>query len=133
MRHTTSKQGQSYEQRFDALQGHQFINLTTYRKSGEPVVTTVWFAHDGDRIVGTTQRQAGKIKRMRSTPGVSMAPSTFNGKVLGEAVTGVARVLPPEESAVAEAALRNKYGAQYDQVTANSRSATRVFWEVKPA
>jgi len=118
---------------FDNLQGQQFINLTTYRKNGEPVVTTVWFAHEGDRIVGTTQQQAGKLKRMRGTPKVSIAPSTYNGQVLGEAVDGVGRVLPAEEYAVAEAALRGKYGARYDEVTANSDRTTRVFWEVKPA
>jgi len=118
---------------FENLQGQQFINLTTYRKSGEPVVTTVWFAHEGDRIVGTTQQQAGKLKRMRGTPLVSLAPSTGNGQVLGEAANGVGRVLPVEEYDAAETALRVKYGAQYDQVTANSDRATRVFWEVKPA
>jgi len=118
---------------FESLQGQQFINLTTYRKNGQPVVTTVWFAHEGDRIVGTTQQQAGKLKRMRGTPKVSIAPSTYNGQGLGEAVDGVGRVLPAEESGSAEAALRSKYGAQYDQVIANSDRTTRVFWEVKPA
>jgi uncharacterized protein len=117
---------------FDALQGHQFINLTTYRKSGQAVVTTVWFVQDGDRIVGTSQRQAGKIKRMRNNPAVSVAPGTANGQVLGEAVKGVARALPPEEEAPVQAALRNKYGAQYDQITANSDPAQRVYWEVIP-
>jgi PPOX class probable F420-dependent enzyme len=116
---------------FDVLQGHQFINLTTYRKSGQPVVTTVWFAQDGDRIVGTTQRQAGKIKRMRNNPVVSVAPSTANGQVLGEEVKGMARALPPEEEAPVQAALKNKYGAQYDRITANSDPAQRVYWEVK--
>jgi PPOX class probable F420-dependent enzyme len=116
---------------FDVLQGHQFINLTTYRKSGQPVVTTVWFAQDGDRIVGTTQRQAGKIKRMRNNPVVSVAPSTANGQVLGEEVKGMARALPPEEEAPVQAALKNKYGAQYDRITANSDPVQRVYWEVK--
>jgi PPOX class probable F420-dependent enzyme len=120
-------------QGFEALQGQQFINLTTYRQNGQPVVTTVWFAHEGDRIVGTTQQQSGKIKRMRGTPRVSVAASTFDGRVLGNALEGVGRVLPVEEAITAETALRAKYGAQYDQVTANSDRATRVFWEVKPA
>ena len=118
---------------FDALQGHQFINLTTYRKSGQPVSTTVWFAHEGERVVGTTMRQSGKIKRIGHQPAVSVAPSTATGQVLGEAMHGVARILPPEEEAVAKTALRNKYGAQYDQVTANADPTLRVYWEVKPA
>jgi len=73
-------------QAFEALQEQQFINLTTYRQNGQPVATTVWFAHEGDRIVGTTQQQSGKIKRMRGTPRVSVTPSTFDGRVLGAAL-----------------------------------------------
>ncbi len=84
-------------QAFEALQGQQFINLTTYRKNGQPVVTTVWFAHDGDRIVGTTRREAGKLKRIRQHPAVSVAPSTGNGIPLGDALQGIARVLPPKK------------------------------------
>ena len=118
---------------YENLRGQQFINLTTYRKNGQPVVTTVWFAHEGERIVGTTMRQAGKIKRIRNNPEVNVAPSTANGQVLGEAVKGVARVLLPEEEAVAKTALRNKYGAQYDQVTANADPAQRIYWEVRLA
>lgn len=119
---------------FETLQGHQFINLTTYRRNGQPVITTVWFAHDGDRIVGTTQQQAGKIKRLRHTPAVSLTPSTFDGKALGETVAGLGRVLPPEEAEAARHALRAKYGAQYDQAVSNNNSGSvRVFWEVKPA
>jgi hypothetical protein len=118
-------------QAFEALQGQQFINLTTYRQNGQPVVTTVWFAHEGDRIVGTTMRHSGKIKRIRHHPAVSVAPSTATGQVLGESLSGLARVLPPEEEAAAKAALRSKYGAHYDQITANSDPASRVYWEVK--
>jgi uncharacterized protein len=118
---------------FETLEGQQFINLTTYCKSGEPVVTTVWFAHESDRIVGTTLRHAGKLKRIRANPAVSVAPSTATGQPLGEALKGVARVLPPEDEAVVKTALRNKYGAQFDQITANADPAQRVYWEVRPA
>lgn len=118
---------------FEHLQGHQFINLTTYRKNGQPVVTTVWFAHDGDRLVGTTLQHAGKIKRLRHTPSVNVAPSTFDGKTLGEAVAGLGRLLPPEEAEAAQTALRAKYGERYDQVTARTDSNNvRVFWEIRP-
>ncbi len=119
-------------QAFEALQGQQFINLTTYRKNGQPVVTTVWFAHDGDRIVGTTRREAGKLKRIRQHPAVSVAPSTGNGIPLGDALQGIARVLPPEEEEAAKTALRNKYSAQWDQITANAEAGSRVYWEVRP-
>jgi hypothetical protein len=29
---------------FEHVEGHRFARLTTYRKSGEPVSTPVWFA-----------------------------------------------------------------------------------------
>lgn len=117
---------------FDHLQGHQFINLTTYRKNGQPVMTTVWFAQEGDRIVGTSMEYAGKIKRLRHTSAVTITPSTYDGRPLGDTVTGLGRVLPPEEAESAKQALRAKYGAQYDQATARTDTGgVRVFWEAR--
>ncbi len=29
---------------FPALEGHKNVNLATFRKSGEPVVTPVWYS-----------------------------------------------------------------------------------------
>lgn len=120
---------------FETLQRQQFINLTTYRKSGQAVVTTVWFAHDGDRLVGLSQPQTGKVKRIRNNPRVKLQPSTASGQIRGDAVDGVARVLPPEEFAAADAALRRKYGLQYRLFGAMlklRRVTQRVYWEVKP-
>lgn len=118
---------------FDPLHGHQFINLTTYRKNGQPVMTTVWFAQDGDRIVGTSMDYAGKIKRLRHTATVTITPSTYDGRPLGDTVAGLGRVLPPEEAEAARNALRAKYGAQYDQATARTDTqGVRVFWEARP-
>jgi PPOX class probable F420-dependent enzyme len=53
---------------FPQLHKQQFINLTTYRKSGQPVVTTVWFAQVGDTLYGMSEPQAGKCKRIRNNP-----------------------------------------------------------------
>ena len=38
--------GAPAEAPFAALRGRQFIKLTTYRKTGKPVPTTVWFAEE---------------------------------------------------------------------------------------
>jgi PPOX class probable F420-dependent enzyme len=97
---------------FPDLQRKQFLNLTTYRKSGQPVVTTVWFAQVGDTLYGLTESGAGKIKRIRHTPRVSVAPSTASGKILGASADGTARVLPPEEAVKAIRALDKKCGLQ---------------------
>jgi hypothetical protein len=36
---------------FDALRGHKYALLTTYRKNGDPVPTPVWFGLDEDGAV----------------------------------------------------------------------------------
>ena len=120
---------------FSSLAKQQFINLTTYRKSGQPVATPVWFALDGERLVGTSQPQTGKIKRIRNNPKVAVAPSTMNGKPLGEPIDGVARVLPPEEFGAAKAALKRKYGFQYRLMMwfTQARHIAETFWEVRPS
>ena len=92
----------------------QFINLTTFRRDGTPVPTTVWFAHVGDCIVVPTGRTTGKVKRLRNDPEVTMVTSGFRGKVKSDVVVaGTARFLEGEEATEAEQALRAKYGWQW--------------------
>ena len=50
------------EQVFTGLRGHSFMELTTYRKSGKPVATRVWFAEEGGRLYVTTAKASGKVK-----------------------------------------------------------------------
>ena len=120
---------------FPHLHKQQFMNLTTYRKSGQPVVTTVWFAQVGDTLYGMSEPQAGKIKRMRNNPAVSVAPSTYAGKVLAEASAGSARILPEAEAAVARQALDKKYGLQmtFFKIYLKVRRIAQTYWEIKPA
>jgi PPOX class probable F420-dependent enzyme len=119
---------------FSALEGAEFIVLTTYKRSGDPVPTTVWFAEQDGRLYVTTQSQAGKAKRIRATGRASVAPSDRVGAVSGPAVDAAARVLGPDEAGAAEAALRAKYGDQYAAVTALAAEGTvRIFIEVTPA
>jgi PPOX class probable F420-dependent enzyme len=118
---------------FSALEGEEFIVLTTYKRSGDPVPTAVWFAERDGRLYVTTQSQAGKAKRIRATGRVSVAPSDRAGNVTGPAVDAAARVLGPDEAGAAEAALRAKY-EQYDAVAGRlPEGAVRIFIEVAPA
>lgn len=121
---------------FASLRGAEFMVLTTYRRSGEPVPTTVWFAEAGGKIYLTTSRDAGKIRRLVANPAVQLAPSDRVGNVHGPAVPGVARLLRPAESDPAMAALRAKYADQYESFTQRMDSArppgSRVFVEVSP-
>lgn len=115
---------------FPNLAGQQFMNLTTFRKSGEPVVTTVWFAaHDGKLYV-TTQGGSGKAKRIRATGRVAVAPSTVNGAVLGESADGVGRILPADATELAHNVLLDKYGEQMQTILDRDPGANRVYIEI---
>lgn len=121
------------ESQFTALAGAEFMVLTTYKRSGDPVPTTVWFAQQGERLYVTTQAHSGKMKRIRATPRVTVAPSDRVGTVSGAGSDGQARILASDEAAVAEAALRAKYGEQYVILTGQlPEGSIRVFIEIAP-
>ncbi len=110
---------------FPQLQGHTYISLTTFRKSGEGVATPVWFAIDGDRLYVVTPLDSGKIKRIRNNPRVTLAPSDGRGKVSPGAplIEGVASIVPMEAGGRGDQALRNKYGWMY--------RAFAWFWQLR--
>lgn len=98
---------------FDALGGHRYITLTTYRESGEAVSTTVWFAGAGDVLRVFTDVESGKVKRIRNNPRVTVAPSDFRGRPQGGSVEAVARIMDGREFDGANRTLRDKYGWRY--------------------
>ena len=96
---------------FAALDKEKYMSLTTFRKTGEAVVSPVWFADSNGTIYVGTGVSAGKIKRIRHTERVILAACTMSGKVTGSEIEGIARVVSePEEISAAEAALAKKYG-----------------------
>ena len=96
---------------FPDLEKAQCIALTTFRKTGQAVTTPVWFAVRSGVIVVMTHADAGKLKRLRHTARVTLAPCAYTGAVTGPVSEGNARILTePEERMAAAAALANKYG-----------------------
>ena len=88
----------------------KYIALTTFRKSGEGVVTPVWFAERDGKLYVVTEKKSGKSKRIRNNPLVRVAPCTMGGKVIGPEFAGRARILlAGDESAQARAVIRKKY------------------------
>lgn len=96
---------------FTNLRGASYMSLTTFRKNGDPVATPVWFAEDNSILYLYTFPGAGKVKRIRHTARVTVAPCTLNGNVTGPAIEARARILT-DESAMAHAdqTLARKYG-----------------------
>ena len=99
-----------------ALGDESFVALTTFRRSGVAVPTTVWVARDGDALLVTTNDGTGKVKRIRNDPRIELRPSGRLGKVADDApmATGRAEVLRDEESAARlHEIFLAKYGMQF--------------------
>ena len=96
-----------------------FVSLGTFRRNGEQVSTPVWIARDGDELVVTTERNTGKVKRLRNNDRVTLRPCSRMGAVEPDAITveGRARIAGPStDDAGASTALRRKYGWQFRAV-----------------
>ena len=98
------------ESAFTALSGHRYCQLVTFRRSGHPVPTPVWFALAGDRLYVKTESPSGKVRRIRRDARVEVAPCTLRGRLRGETVPGRARILDTSEAPRAERVLRERYG-----------------------
>lgn len=65
------------------LEKKQYINLETFRKTGAAVRTPVWFVQDGMTIYVRTEAESGKVKRIRRSGKINLAPCKANGDVTG--------------------------------------------------
>jgi PPOX class probable F420-dependent enzyme len=103
--------GEATASGFEALRGARYCLLVSFRRSGEPVPTPVWFGLDAEgRLYVHTEADAAKVKRIRANPHVRVAPANVRGKPKGPLAEGTARVLAREEEARAERAIQSNYG-----------------------
>jgi uncharacterized protein len=99
---------------FDLLEGQRYIRLTTFRRSGEAVPTTVWFAPVDGRLYVFTSANSGKAKRIRNNPRVTLTPSNFRGKPKTQvSIEAEARIMGRDEEEVPNRFIDRKYGWQY--------------------
>jgi PPOX class probable F420-dependent enzyme len=96
---------------FQRLSAEKYLVVTTFRKSGQPVPTPVWAgALDRDLVVWSN-REAGKVKRIRNNGRVEVQACDMRGrKTHGPVVTGQARLLNEDDSDRARASIARKYG-----------------------
>ncbi|HEU5086673.1 MAG TPA: PPOX class F420-dependent oxidoreductase [Roseiflexaceae bacterium] len=122
---------------FEAIHGEQFVVLTTYRRNGEPVPTTVWFAAYDGKLYVTTNRNLGKYKRILANAAVTVAASDRAGNVSGRPIAGRARALDEAEYEQARSALLDKYGETYrsmtEQMDARLPPGSRTYIEIETA
>jgi PPOX class probable F420-dependent enzyme len=127
----------THSNQFEAIHGEQFVVLTTYRRNGEPVPTTMWFAAWGGKLYVTTNRNLGKYKRILANPAVTVAASDRAGNIHGRPIAGRARALDEAEYELARAALLAKYGETYRSMTGQMDARlppdSRTYIEIEPA
>lgn len=99
---------------FAIVQGHKYLNLESFRKSGQGVRTPVWFA--GDPPSGAPQllyvystADSGKAKRIRNNPRVRIAPCDVRGKLLGDWVESRAEIVTGNQAEHGMRLLNRKY------------------------
>jgi PPOX class probable F420-dependent enzyme len=93
--------------------GEKYLNLETFRKSGEAVRTPVWFVQSNDILYIRTASDTGKYKRIRNNKSVRIAPCDMRGKVKGEWVSAEAKIADEDEAQKVYKMLEKKYGMMY--------------------
>jgi PPOX class probable F420-dependent enzyme len=93
----------------DALGASRYVLVTTFRRDGTVVATPVWVARDGASFVVWTTSDSGKVKRIRRTGQVTIAPCSARGKPHGPAVPARAELLDAAGTERVRALIKKKY------------------------
>ncbi|MFD3654037.1 PPOX class F420-dependent oxidoreductase [Streptomyces sp. NPDC058620] len=92
------------------LAASKYLLLTTFRKDGRAVPTPVWVMRDGDSLAVWSPADSGKVKRIRNSGRVTLAPCDWRGKVSGEAVAGIAELPGADGTRHYLDLMKRKYG-----------------------
>ena len=99
---------------FVGLKDYKYINLETFRKSGQGVRTPVWFAADPpsgqpERLYVYSTADSGKAKRIRNNTRVRIAPCDMRGRLLGDWVDARAEIVTGDKARHGMGLLNEKY------------------------
>jgi hypothetical protein len=92
------------------IESKKYISLETYRENNQPVKTPVWFVVKDNLVYVVTRYRTGKVKRLQKNLQVKIALCTMKGKVIGEWVSGTAKILTDEQTKEAVKWRDKKYG-----------------------
>jgi len=88
----------------------KYLLLTTFTKDGRPKATPIWAAPDGDRLLVITEEGSWKVKRIRSTPRVTLAVCDVRGNPKSEAIDATATILDKSQTGLVYDAIGKRYG-----------------------
>jgi uncharacterized protein len=99
---------------FASLQARKYLNLETFRKSGQSVRTPVWFA--GEPVNGPPEKlyvystaDSGKAKRIRNNGRTQVAPCDVRGNVQGDWIEARTEIISGTEAGHGMQLLNKKY------------------------
>lgn len=95
--------------KLDRLAAEKYILLTTFRKDGRAVPTPVWVVRDGAALGVWSAGDSGKVKRIRRSGRVTVAPCDVRGRPHGPAVPGQAVIVNAVTSNRIRQLIRQKY------------------------
>ena len=90
--------------------GQTYLNLETYRKTGEAVRTPLWFVEDHGVLYMRTPAPSAKVKRIRNNPQVRVVPSDVRGNPLGRWLDGKAHLIDADDAKWVNELIKRKYG-----------------------
>jgi len=102
---------------FEVFRDQKYLNLETFKKSGDGVKTPVWFAADTStdlaspaaKLYAYTIGESGKVKRIRNNGRVRVAPCDMRGNAIGPWVDATAQIITGPEAESADRLLNRKY------------------------
>ena len=100
------------------LKSAKYVSLITFRKSGEPVRSPVWFAQFGENSNSygvITETNAGKVKRIRANSKIEIQVCDIKGGVEPNAqkFSGDAHLVTGAEAVAVRKAISKRYGLTY--------------------
>ena len=88
----------------------KYVNLETFKKSGQAVRTPLWFVEENGVLYMRTPAASAKVRRIRNNPHVRVVPSDVRGNPLGLWQDGEARLMDADEARWVNDLIKRKYG-----------------------
>jgi uncharacterized protein len=113
----------------DQFSEKKYLNLETFRRSGESMRTPVWFVQDGRTLFIRTVAESGKVKRVRNNSRVNIAICEADGELTGPWVTATGHEVrnEPETESKVDQLLDVKYGEIKRELTRKAAEAGRKY------
>ncbi|MDI6102838.1 PPOX class F420-dependent oxidoreductase [Actinoplanes sp. NEAU-A12] len=94
----------------EQLGSEKYVLLTTFRRDGRAVPTPLWVVPDGAGLGFWTVAGSGKLKRIRNSGRVTVAPCDMRGNPTGAAIEATARIGDHADRLRVGEGIKKKYG-----------------------